>query len=293
MQFSLQDLLRIVTLCCVALGAGAFALGMGASAGEGFVLATAAALLAAVLYAACDPWVGFPAKLDKDPAQVFVAPFHSGPVTLALSLLVGLSSLMVGLMWSLWAIAWAGVSGSGMFGDFVMGSGVIAATGIGNYARGAGLVGFTALLLGSPLGRRWAATFGLCAGSLIATLVWRLAGHRFGVTASILCVLLLVGGLLSAVYWVGRGSTLRRRSRRWGARGFLLGLIVGAPAAAIPAVDWLLHRTGNYFFTPVESSIASWASAIIGSSLGAIVGMLAGSEGTSSQGTSPFRSNHQ
>jgi hypothetical protein len=216
MQFSLQDLVRIVTLCCVALGAGAFALGMGASAEEGFVLATAAALLAAVLYAACDPWVGFPAKLDKDPAQVFVAPFHSGPVTLALSLLVGLSSLMVGLMWSLWAIAWAGVSGSGMFGDFVMGSGVIAATGIGNYARGAGLVGFTALLLGSPLGRRWAATFGLCAGSLIATLIWRLAGHRFGVTASILCVLLLVGGLLSAVYWVGRGSTKCSRRKRTG-----------------------------------------------------------------------------
>jgi hypothetical protein len=264
---------------------------MGARPGEGFVLATAAALLTAVLYAACDPWVGYPKKLDKDPAEVFVAPFHSDPVTLALSLLVGLSSLMVGLMWSLWAIAWAGVSGSGMFGDFVMGLGVIAATSIGNYARGAGLVGFTALLLGSPLGRRWAATFGLCAGSLIATVVWRLAGHLFGVTASILCVLLLVGGLLSAVYWVGRGSALRRRSRRWGARGFLLGLIVGAPAAAIPAVDWLLHRTGNYFFTPVESLIASWASAIIGSSLGAIVGMLAGSEDTSSQGTSPFRSN--
>jgi hypothetical protein len=284
MQFSLRRLIGFITLGCVALGAATFAVAAGGKVWEAFVLAIAAVVLAVALYAACDPWAGYPAKLDKDPAQVFLPRFHSGPVTLALSLLVGVLCLLAGLLWSLIAIS-GGIGmkspGVSVF-DWLKGSGVIAATCIGNYARGAGLVGFTALLLGSPLGRRWAATFGLCAGSLIATLVWRLAGHRFGVTASILCVLLLVGGLLSAVYWVGRGSTLGRRSRRWGARAFLLGLIVGATAAAIPAVDRLLPGTGVFFLT-----------ALIGSSLGAIVGILAGSETPSTQGTSPFQLNRR
>ena len=124
-----------------------------------------------------------------------------------------------------------------------------------------------ALLFGAPLRQGWAVVFGLAGGSLVALLVWRLTGDLRGVMAGVVSLLLLLAGCSLAMGAVWRGGMFGRRSRRWGARGYLVGLATGLASAFVPIIEWLL------FWKPPMSLLLG---ATIGSGLGAILGMLSG-----------------
>jgi hypothetical protein len=72
---------------------------------------------------------------------------------------------------------------------------------------------------------------------------------------------------------LARDATFGRRARRWAARLFVLGALIGAVAAFIPAVQWML-------FGDLPGSLFVGATVI--ASLGAILGMLTGASKTPS-----------
>ena len=111
--------------------------------------------------------------------------------------------------------------------------------------------------------------FGLCAGSFLGLVLWRTTGDPRSLSAGIICVLSLIGAVVPAVTLVKRGMVFAQRSRRWGAFGFLGGVLIGPILAFIPPVTWLL------FWQP---PVLMFLTATIASSLGAIAGMLMGAE---------------
>ena len=58
-----------------------------------------------------------------------------------------------------------------------------------------------------------------------------------------------------------------KRSRRWGARGYLVGLAIGLAGSFVPVIELLLS------WLPATSVLLG---ANIGAGLGAVIGMLAG-----------------
>ena len=147
---------------------------------------------------------------------------------------------------------------------------LIVATCVGCFARGATLSAFMSLQLDTGiLGRGWATVFGLCAGSFLGLVLWRTTGDPRSLSAGIVCVISLIGAVVLAVTLVKRGMVFAQRSRRWGAFGFLGGVLIGPILAFIPPVTWLL------FWQP---PVSMFLTATIASSLGAIAGMLMGAE---------------
>ena len=263
MRFSLRRMLGFVTLGCIGFGAAISAAGPQFEDTLRSFLATVLAVqCATALYAACDPLLGHPITLD-------IQPIRTGHVTLTLATIVSVLFLLLGGLGSMIFVEnnLTMDAGGASFQEWLDGSGLIVATCIGSFARGAALVGFMALLFGAPLRRGWAAIFGLAGGSLVALLVWRLTGDVRGVMAGVVSLLLLLAGCSLAMGAVWRGGMFGRRSRRWGARGYLVGLATGLASAFVPIIEWLL------FWKPPMSLLLG---ATIGSGLGAIIGMLSG-----------------
>lgn len=286
-QFSCRSLIGFVTLGCVTLGA-TFAFAPRSGNIPDFIISVLGTILAVettlALYAACDPWLGCPSALAEEQSATAGELYRTDLITRIFAILLGIFFLLVGgfaaaiLVEDNLTMDTGGASGA----EWRLGLPFIAATMIASFARGTSLFGFLALLCGVRLGRDFAKHFGLCGGSFLAFLLWgpthdfgkHWAGENHGmwkaygnfVSGIAGLVLLSVCGWL-AWWFVGREFSFGRRARRRSGRLFLLGLFTGGGAAMTPAAQWLPFG---------ESPLCLYVGAMIGSSLGAVLGLLAG-----------------
>ena len=270
----MRELCLFVTLVAVALGVGILTAGPAFEDALRCFLATLLAIeTVAALYAVADTWLQNSGENRGRVDQRSLDPSIRGfSWTWFPAIVVGTVFLVLGGIGILIFVdnnLTMDTQGASL-NDWIHGSPLILATCIGSFARGAAIVGFMALLLdGESLGRSWAIAFGVCAGSLLSLLVWRLSGDPRSIVAGTTSLLLLVTCLALAIYVVGRGRHFATRSRRWGAFGFLAGLAMGLLGAILPSIAWAL------FWKPPTLYVLS---ALLASGIGAIVGMLFGAE---------------
>jgi hypothetical protein len=240
------------------------------------------------VFAACDPWLGCPSTLAECPSAFAGEPFRTNLTTRIVAILVGMLFLAIGGLVAAIFVEnnWTMDTGGASAPEWLLGLPFIAATMIGSFARGASLVGFLALLCGLRLGRDFAKHFGLCAGSFLALLLWS-PTHDFGkawaaenygmwnaygnLASGLVGLMLLVVCGWFAWWLPGRCVSFGRRARRGAGRLFLIGLAVGAVVGALPAGQRLLF--GN-------PPACLFVGAMIGSSLGATLGILTGASRT-------------
>jgi hypothetical protein len=287
MQFSLRRLFGFVTVGCVTLGTLiTFAPRRGNI--PDFIVCILSVILAVettlAVFAACDPWLSYPSTLDERRSVFPGDPFRTNLTTRIGAILIGMLFLAIGGFVAAIIVEdnLTMDTGGASAPEQLLGLPFIAATMIGSFARGASLIGFLALLCGVRLGRDFAKHFGLCGGSFLALLLWS-PTHDFGkawaaenhgmwdaygnlASGLVGLMLLLVCGWLA--WWLpGRCVSFGRRARRGAGRLFLIGLAVGAVVGTLPAGQRLLF--GN-------PPACLFVGAMIGSSLGAILGILTG-----------------
>jgi hypothetical protein len=287
MRFSLRRLFGFVTVGCVTLGTLITFAPRRGNIPDLFVCILSVILAVETtlaVFAACDPWLGCPFTLGERRSAFPGVPFRTNLTTRIGAILIGMLFLPIGGFVAAIFVDdnWTMDTGGASAPEWLLGLPFIAATMIGSFARGTSLVGSFALLCGVRLGRDFAKHFGLCAGSFLALLLWS-PTHDFGkawaaenygmwnaygnlASGLVGLILLVVCGWLA--WWLpGRCVSFGRRARRGAGRLFLIGLAVGAVVGTLPAGQRLLF--GN-------PPACLFVGAMIGSSLGAILGILTG-----------------
>jgi hypothetical protein len=300
MQFSLRRLLGFVTLGCVSIGVS-MAFGVDAShplnAFVDFLPAVArigsAMLLFLAGYAALDPWLGFPSSLEKKWPRRTGESVRTGPVVLGLTILASVIVGLPGVLMMLLTVEdnWSMDAGSTSTVEWIAGTPLVVWGSASIVLVGASAVGLFMLFCGTLLGRGFGRIFCLCvaamAGCMLAIPTYWLAdkvadgagplGTRStytlmkiignATTGTTGIVLLVVGWIVGRRYLrevIGLGRT----ARRWAARCFLAGGLVGCALAAILDILWL-HFPQRLVGVLIGGMFGAFGVAILGALFGA------------------------
>ena len=259
MQFSLRRMLGWITLACALIGVS---LVLGPDTSDplrllvdfvpGMLRMSAALLLFLAGYAALDPWLGYPSSLKRKWPQAAGESVHIGPVTIGLTIAVTAIIGLPGFLMMLIAVE-GGLSfdtGGASMIEWIVGAPLVVWGTVSIGVVGASIVGLFVLFCGSPLGRGFARLFCLCIAVLLGTVcaipmswlddhIVELTG-KLGTRSMYTAEKMIgnpmagsVGGVVLLAGWFcGRRYSQRlvglgRQSRRWSARSFLVGGILG------------------------------------------------------------------